>query len=202
MEKEFEKSLVNEPDLSYERHTYADYLTWELDEMVELIRGKIFKKVAAPRRIHQHATTILVSTFYQQLNKGKCQVYPAPFDVRLPKKSIRDDKIYTVVQPDICVICDPIKLDEKGCVGAPDLVIEILSPGNKQHELKRKYEVYEEAGVKEYWLLDPESQTLLVYTLENKSYKASRLMTSGDIVSSTALEGFSLNLEEFFNQLS
>ncbi|MGY6522975.1 MAG: Uma2 family endonuclease [Mongoliitalea sp.] len=200
-EKEVSNPLVKEPNLSFEGYSYADYLSWEMDEMVELIKGKIFKKAAAPRRIHQQVAGNLFFKLRSFLQEKKCKVYFAPFDVRLPKKSMSDDEIHTVVQPDICVICDPSKLDDKGCIGAPDLVVEILSPGNKQHELKRKYEVYEEAGVKEYWLLDPESQTLLVYTLENKSYKASRLMTSGDIVYSQALEGFSLNLEEFFNAL-
>lgn len=202
MEEQFNKSQVEEPELSYGPYSYADYLTWELDEMVELIKGKVFKKAAAPRRIHQYATTILLSSFYQKLTEGPCQVYPAPFDVRLPKQSSSDNKIFTVVQPDICVVCDPDKLDEKGCIGAPDLVVEILSPGNKQHELKRKYEVYEEAGIKEYWLLDPESQTLLIYTLENNFYRASRLMTSGDTATSHVLSGFELDLEKFFTQLS
>jgi len=199
MEKEENKSLVKEPDLSYGKYTYADYLTWEMEEMVELIKGKIFKKAAAaPRRIHQWLT----GNLYTELNlflKGKiCQAYIAPFDVRLPVNSKKDDKIYTVVQPDICVVCDMEKLDERGCIGAPDLIVEVLSPGNKQTELQHKYEVYEVSGVKEYWLVDPEGQTLLIYNLVHGKYHASRLMTSGDIAKSSVIEGFELDLGVFF----
>lgn len=133
----------------------------------------------------------------QFLKGKKCQAYIAPFDVRLPVKSKRDDKIYTVVQPDICVVCDPEKLDDRGCIGAPDLVVEVLSPGNKQLELQHKYEVYESSGIKEYWIMDPDSQTLLIYTLKDGKYQASRLMTTGDKAKSSVLEGFELDLGEF-----
>ena len=199
MEKEENKSLVKEPDLSYGKYTYADYLTWEMEEMVELIKGKVFKKAAAaPRRIHQWLT----GNLHTELNlflKGKiCQAYIAPFDVRLPVNSKKDDKIYTVVQPDICVVCDMEKLDERGCIGAPDLIVEVLSPGNKQTALQHKYEVYEVSGVKEYWLVDPEGQTLLIYNLVHGKYHASRLMTSGDIAKSSVIEGFELDLGVFF----
>lgn len=199
MEKDVEKSLVKEPDLSYGNYTYADYLTWEMEEMVELIKGKIFKKAAAaPKRIHQWLTGNLHTEMNLFLKGKKCQAYIAPFDVRLPVKSKKDDKIHTVVQPDICVVCDEKKLDDRGCIGAPDLVVEVLSPGNKQVELQHKYEVYEESGVTEYWLVDPESQTLLIYSLANGKYQASRLMTTGDIAKSAVLIGFELNLEAFF----
>ena len=202
MEKEDNRSLVKEPDLSYGNYTYADYLTWEMEEMVELIKGKIFKKAAAaPRRIHQWLTGNLHTELNLFLKGKKCQAYIAPFDVRLPVKSTKDDKIYTVVQPDICVVCDMEKLDDRGCIGAPDLVVEVLSPGNKQLELQHKYEVYEEAGVKEYWLLDPEGQTLLIYTLVQGKYQASRLMTSGDFATSSVIAGFKLDLEAFFAEI-
>jgi Uma2 family endonuclease len=200
MEKNVEKSLVKEPDLSYGNYTYADYLTWEMEEMVELIKGKIFKKAAAaPRRVHQWLTGNLYTELNLFLKGHKCQAYIAPFDVRLPVKSKKDDKIHTVVQPDICVVCDIEKLDERGCLGAPDLVVEVLSPGNKQVELQHKYEVYEESGVKEYWLVDPESQTLLIYSLVNGKYQASRLLTIGDKAKSAVIEGFELNLALFFS---
>jgi Uma2 family endonuclease len=106
-----------------------------------------------------------------------------------------------VVQPDICVICDPSKLDEKGCIGAPDIVVEILSPGNNRKELKNKYEAYEEAGVKEYWLIHPEEKTFLKYVLTNSRFQASRLMTSGDEVTTEVLPGFVLSLDELFDKL-
>lgn len=203
MEKDLKNSIVKEPDITYGNYTYADYLTWDMEEMVELIKGKVFKKsAAAPRRIHQW----LAGNLYTEMNlflKGKkCQAYIAPIDVRLPVKSKRDDKIYTVVQPDIFVVCDPAKLDDRGCIGAPDLVVEVLSPGNKQLELQHKFEVYESSGIKEYWIVDPDSQILLVYTLKDGKYQASRLMTYGDKVKSSVLKGFELDLGEFFADIT
>jgi Uma2 family endonuclease len=106
-----------------------------------------------------------------------------------------------VVQPDICVICDKTKLDEFGCIGAPDLIVEILSPGNNKKELQNKYEVYEESGVKEYWIIQPYELTLMIYTLVNKKYIPSKLFTSGDIVESKCIKGFKLDLEEIFSNL-
>jgi len=202
MEKEKTKSYVKEPDLSYGGYTYADYLSWDIEEMVELIKGKVFKKAAAaPNRIHQRLTGDLYTELNMFLKGKKCQAYIAPFDVRLPVQSKKDDKIYTVVQPDICVVCDLDKLDDRGCIGAPDLVVEVLSPGNKQLELQHKYEVYEASGVKEYWLMDAAGQTLLIYTLIQGKYQSSRLMTSGDRPRSSAVPGFELDLEAFFAEI-
>jgi Uma2 family endonuclease len=203
MEKNEDKSMVKEPNLSYGNYTYADYLTWDMEEMVELIKGKVFKKAAAaPRRVHQWLTGNLHTEMNIFLKGKKCQAYIAPFDVRLPVKSKKDNKIFTVVQPDICVVCDLEKLDDRGCVGAPDLVVEVLSPGNKQLELQHKYEVYEESGIKEYWLVDPEGQTLLIYTLVQDKYRSSRLMTLGDIAKSAVIKGFELDLSTYFSELN
>lgn len=128
-------------------------------------------------------------------------MYTAPFDVRLPVSSRKHTDIDTVVQPDLCVVCDPEKLDELGCVGAPDLIVEILSPGNNKKELQLKYEVYEASGVKEYWVVHPDERTLLIYTLEGGKYRPSRLFTFGDRVRSQAIPGFELDLEEVFGEL-
>src|SRR5690554_2567999 len=127
----------------------------------------MFKSAAAaPRRIHQEISIIVSNKLYNFLKGNKCKVYSAPFDVRLPIKSKKHEDIDTVVQPDICVVCNPEKLDDLGCIGAPDLIVEILSPGNNRKELQNKYEVYEESGVKEYWIIHREERTLLVYTLK------------------------------------
>ena len=128
-------------------------------------------------------------------------MYVAPFDVRLPVSSRRHEDIDTVIQPDLCVVCDPEKLDELGCVGAPDLIVEILSPGNNKKELQLKYEVYEASGVKEYWVVHPDERTLLIYTLEAGNYRPSRLFTLGDQVRSQTLGGFVLDLDEVFGEL-
>lgn len=191
---------AEEPDYSYGKYTYADYLKWRLDEQVELIKGKIFKMSPAPKRIHQKVSIDIASKLYNFLKGKPCQVYDAPFDVRLPIKSKKNEDIVTVVQPDICVICDPTKLDEAGCIGAPDIVIEILSKGNNKKELQNKYEVYEESGVKEYWVIHPEEQTVLIYTLVNNHYQPSRLLTRGDEIKTPILQGFVLVLDDVFEE--
>src|SRR5690554_1200739 len=170
------KETLKEPSTTYGgKYSYADYLTWQMDEMVEIIEGKLFKMTAAPNRIHQKVVAKLFYLLYGFLEGKPCEVYTAPFDVRLPKTTTNNEDIYTVVQPDICVICDKSKLDEAGCIGAPDLIVEILSPGDNKKELKNKYEVYQESGVKEYWVIHPSEQTLLIYSLKNDDYVPSRL---------------------------
>jgi len=202
MENEEERNLIKEPYSSYGHYSYADYLTWDIDHMVELIKGKVFKQAAAaPRRIHQELVLKIGSQLSEHLKGKKCKAYIAPFDVRLPVKSKKHEDIRTVVQPDICVICDLEKLDELGCVGAPDLIMEILSPSNNKKELQNKYEVYEESGVKEYWIIHPYEKTLLVYTLTDGKYISSKLFTLGDHVSSRCIEGFVLDLDELFEGL-
>ncbi|GAB2502355.1 Uma2 family endonuclease [Algoriphagus taiwanensis] len=193
---------VKEPDAEFGLYSYADYLTWNFDEVVELIKGIRFKKAAAaPKRIHQKVSGELFLRLGTFLKGQKCQVYSGPFDVRFTDGPVEDRKIRSVVQPDICVICDPEKLDDRGCIGAPDLIVEILSPGNNKMELKNKFELYESYGVREYWIVNPESQNLMIYTLIDGKYVPSRLLTSGDIVDSTVIEGFSLDLDDFFKDI-
>jgi Uma2 family endonuclease len=183
-------------------YTYADYLQWTFEERLELIKGKLFKMSPAPSRIHQKLSLVITRELADYLKGRSCEVYVAPFDVRLPRKSKDDRDILTVVQPDICVICDPAKLDDKGCLGAPDIVIEILSPGNNKKELANKYEVYEEAGVKEYWLFAPAEKGCWQYMLNAEGrYFAARPMTVGDSLTTPILPGFSLDFEEVFGQL-
>ena len=199
MEKPQDK--VKEPISGYGNYTYADYLSWQLDEMVELIRGTVFRQAAAPRLIHQRISGKIFHLLYTFLQGKSCEVFSVPFDVRLPVSSRDPGKINTVVQPDLCVVCDPEKLDELGCVGAPDLIVEILSPGNNKKELQLKYEVYEASDVKEYWVIHPDERTLLIYTLDAGKYQPSRLFTLGDRVKSQALPGFELDLDEVFGEL-
>jgi len=196
------KDLVEEPFTEYGIYSYADYLTWEIDEMVELIKGKVFRSAAAaPRRKHQEIAGMLYSQFLIHLEGKQCKAFIAPFDVRLPVKSRKNEDIFTVVQPDVCVVCDRSKLDEAGCVGAPDLIVEVLSPGNNKKELQNKYEVYEESGVKEYWIISPYEETLMINTLTDGKYIPSRLFTRGDIVKSECITGFEVDLEDFFEKI-
>ncbi|WP_462266319.1 Uma2 family endonuclease [Mucilaginibacter sp.] len=183
-------------DLS-KSYTYADYLKWQFDERLELIKGKISKMSPPPGEMHQRISTILSSELYFYLKGKSCHVYSAPFDVRL-SRTINDKQVITVVQPDICVICNPKKIDERGCLGAPDIVVEILSPGNNKKELQNKYEVYEEAGILEYWLIYPAEKTLSKYVLKAGQFQALRPLTVGDEITTNVLPGFALNLSEVF----
>ena len=133
-------------------YSYADYFKWDFEERVELIKGKIFKMSPAPSLLHQVITRKMIIKIGVFLEHQPCQLFGAPFDVRFPGKSKKDEDIITVLQPDLCVVCDPSKLDSRGCNGAPDIIVEILSPGNTTKEMNKKYEIYEEAGVKEYWI--------------------------------------------------
>lgn len=164
---------LNQLDLNG-TYSYADYLKWRLDVAVELIKGKVYKMSPAPSLKHQQVSRQLCGLFYDHFRDKKCQFFNAPFDVRLydKKKSNRANRdIFTVVQPDICVICDESKLDERGCLGSPDLIIEILSPGNNQKELKKKFELYQECGVKEYWLVYPYEESITQFFLNEDSEK-------------------------------
>ncbi len=203
MQNEFQENIVNEPDFAYEgKYSYADYLRWTIEERVELIKGKIFKMSPAPSCNHQQIVSTVLSTIYHYLKTKDSKVFTAPFDVRFPKKSKKDDEVFTVLQPDICIVCDLSKLDQRGCIGAPDLVVEILSAANNKKELKNKYEVYEESGVKEYWVISPQNQTFLAYKLsEAGKFIPTRLFVEGDIYCTELLPGFELNLEEVFSNL-
>ena len=147
------------------QYSYADYLTWQFQERLELIQGYVFPMLAPARR-HQQILWNLNGRFWEHFKNNSCRVYFAPFDVRLPRKPTPDNaKVETVLQPDLCVICDLTKLDDKGCNGAPDLVVEILSPGNTRKEMKQKFDVYQESGVKEYWLIQPDDRNVFQYVL-------------------------------------
>jgi Uma2 family endonuclease len=151
------------------KYSYADYLLWKIKERVELFKGIIAEMSPAPNPTHQRVLRELFTVFELFFSNHKCELFFAPIDVRLlnKNKSTNDNKIYTVVQPDLIVVCDENKIDDRGCLGAPDLVVEILSPGNSNKEMNIKYELYEEAGVKEYWIIHPTERQLLIYVLEN-----------------------------------
>ena len=165
-------------------YTYADYLLWRFKEQVELLRGKLFKMSPAPREIHQRVSMYLSGELYNFFKDKTCRFYSAPFDVRIPAKGTKettDNQIYTIVQPDLCVVCDLEKIDGRGCIGAPDLVVEILSPSNSRKDLKDKYEIYEEAGVPEYWIVDPDNKAFYRYVLQEGVYIGLPPISEGDV---------------------
>ncbi|MDP2040335.1 MAG: Uma2 family endonuclease [Algoriphagus sp.] len=194
---------VNEPDIESGYYSYADSLTWEIPELVELIRGKVYKKsLTAPPRIHQSAVGQLTYRLYSYCIGKGLEVYNGPLDVRLPDTESKDDKdIFNVVQPDVLVVSDKSKLDDIGCMGAPDFVAEILTGKNHRLELIEKFNLYQDHHVKEYWVILPESQLVQKYTLVGNKYQSSQLLTSGDVVESAVIEGFKLDLEEFFGDV-
>ena len=193
---------VKEPDLSG-TYTYADYMTWEWDQLAELIHGKIFKMSPSPSGVHQVISGNLFGLLWQYLRGKNCHIFSAPYDVRLPGPSKKkgDSDILTVVQPDICVVCDNSKLDARGCVGAPDLIIEILSKYTSPKDVNLKFGVYETAGVKEYWVVHPEEQTVLVYTLDgNGKYQGNlKPFVKTDTISPVIFPDLNIRLEEVFS---
>ena len=179
--------------------TYADYKEWELaeGERFELINGEAYA-MSSPNERHQAILMELSAQIHVFLRDKPCKVYPAPFDVRLFYEEDESDD--TVVQPDIMVICDEKKLGSEGCRGAPDLIVEILSPSNTAIEMERKLKLYRQAQVREYWVVDPVNKGLTVYFLQDGTDRTINGKTYGsaDIVPVTVLPGLEINLEQIF----
>ncbi len=178
-------------------YSYADYFSWKIKERVELFMGKIFEMSPAPASSHQRISRNIGTELIIFLQKRPCEVFYAPFDVRLEKDKT-DEQAITVVQPDICVICDVTKIDERGCKGAPDLIVEILSPGNSSKEMKNKFELYEKAGVLEYWIVQPTDKTIFQYILTDGQFINHKPTTFEDTIFSSCIEGFSMPLGKVF----
>ena len=178
--------------------TYADYKAWDLKprERYEIILGYAYA-MSAPNTSHQAILMELSRQFANFLVGKQCKVYPAPFDVRLFYEEDESDN--TVVQPDLSVICDEKKRGKEGCRGAPDLVVEILSPSNTAIEMQRKFEVYRDAGVSEYWVLNSEHKILTVYLFEGEK-AISRTFRENDAVPVTVLQGLSIELKPVFTE--
>jgi len=186
-------SYVLSPDTIY---TYWDYLKWTFLERVELIKGKVVKMSPAPSMGHQVVIGDLYYAFKTFFKQHACRLFIAPFDVRLPVPSgIKDS---TVVQPDLTVVCDSNKIDKRGCNGTPDLVVEILSAGNSKHDLETKFNLYEESGVKEYWIVQPEMKTILIYSLQSGKFVGIRPSTIGMWAESLLFPDLRVFVEEIF----
>ncbi len=178
-------------------YTYTDYLTWKFEERVELIKGKIFK-MAAPLRRHQSISSRLNTRLGVFFEDKSCEVYPAPFDVRLPIP--KGKKMYTVVQPDLCVICDERKTDKRGAIGAPDLVVEILSPSTLKTDIYYKFDLYQEVKVKEYWLVYPNQKQVLIYILNKEGqYIGLKPLTEDDRLKSVLFPDLEFDLKRIFD---
>jgi Uma2 family endonuclease len=202
-----DRSLVEEPQAVYinpsRRYTYADYLTWEDGRRRELIHGIVYDLFSAPMRIHAEISTKLVAwvNLFMERRKGKCKVFHAPFDVRFPKDGKTDDnEIDTTIQPDLCVVCDPKKLDERGCIGAPDLIVEVLSPSTRKKDLTTKFTLYEEAGVREYWVIDPPQKTLTVFLLQESGKFDEGTVYKKGKAPVAIFEGLKIDLKKLFEE--
>lgn len=186
------------------RYSYAEYLSWQFAERIELLKGFI-KKMAAPTPYHQEVSMELATYFKNYLvRKGRvCKIFAAPFDVRFynyTKSAVADKDIYTVVQPDLCVICDKNKIDNKGCLGAPDLIIEILSESNARTDLRDKYELYQENGVKEYWIVFPVEKMVQKFLLSDQKYQMEGMYLSDEKISPTLFPDLEIELEKVFQE--
>ncbi len=182
-----------------QKYTYADYLTWTEDERWELIEGVPYNMSPAPSPEHQAIVSNLNWIFvdFIRVNKGLCQIFPAPFDVRFSADT--DDSVSTVVQPDIVVVCDKQKIDDRGCAGAPDLIIEVLSPATAKKDMSEKFDLYEKYLVKEYWMVDPGNKVLHLYQLnEEKKYQLKKIYKKEDKFDVDLFEGLKIDLKDVF----
>jgi len=182
-----------------EKYTYGDYLRWDDGERWELIDGVAYNMTPAPARRHQGILTELAGQLFNCLRDKPCKLYLAPFDVRLPENDEADEEVTTVVQPDIVVICDPSKLDDRGARGAPDLVIEILSPSTSRKDMKIKFELYEKRGVREYWIVDPSGGTVMIFRLDaDGRYGRPQVYTDEDSAPVGIFEDLVIDLKAVF----
>lgn len=183
-------------------YSYADYVTWQINETIELIKGKIILMAPAPNVKHQSISGNLHGVCYPFFRHKNCRLFTAPLDVRLydrKKYLLASQDIHTVVQPDLCVICNPDLLDEQGCNGAPDWIIEILSKGNSKREMQVKYQLYQESGVQEYWLVYPEQQAIHQFVLDDKGvYQLKQMCAEDDKMSPSLFPDLEIDLTEVF----
>ena len=181
-------------------YTYADQMDWDGETRYELYNGQPVA-LASPSRTHQEISGALFFQLYNYLREKKCRIYAAPFDVCLfAEEKDQPEDIETVLQPDITVICDPEKLTDHGCSGAPDLVIEILSPSARRRDRLTKFDLYQRAGVREYWIVDPEAQIVQVHLLEDGRYYSPAAYNSRAAVPVKVLEDFQMDPTQVFAQ--
>ncbi|MCF6096029.1 Uma2 family endonuclease [Thermovorax subterraneus] len=180
-------------------YTYRDYASWPEEERCEIIDGVLYMQ-AAPSRIHQEILMELSRQIANYLAGKPCKVYPAPFCVRLPDGDEKSDKdIKTVVEPDISIVCDQSKLDEQGCIGAPDMIIEITSPSSVRKDRLQKFYKYEKAGVREYWIVEPEEKLVSVFVLgANNKYGRPDIYTEGDEIKVSIFPDLIISLKGIF----
>ncbi|MBI5218691.1 MAG: Uma2 family endonuclease [Bacteroidia bacterium] len=189
------------PQLKQDKFTYADYLTWDDQKRWELIEGWAYDMSPAPKRKHQSVSIHLARIFSSYLKGKRCKVFAAPFDVCLCEKNEADEEIENVVQPDISIFCDTSKLNERGAKGSPDLIVEILSENTCKKDLGTKLILYQKFGVKEYWIIDPETDTLTVYKLDTIGrYQIEKDYSKEDKVTVGIFPDLTIEMAEVFEE--
>lgn len=198
------EEAVKEPVPMYGNlYTYADYLRWEFEERLEIIRGKIYWMTPGPGRTHQTIVTRLSFHLGNYFENHRCHLFHAPFDVRLidpMKKSKEDEDIVTVCQPDLMVVCDEKKLEERGVIGAPDFIVEILSPGNAKKEMGIKFELYEENGVREYWMVGPSEHVIYQYVFNGEKFIGRKPVIEDEKIHSAIFPNLAFDVEQIFSK--
>lgn len=184
-------------------YTYEDYCKFNDDKRREVINGVIYLMSPGVNKEHQDISVNLSGMFWDYLKGKKCKVYYAPFDVRLPKEGETKETVSNIVQPDIFVVCDKNKLDRRGCFGSPDLIIEILSPSTSKRDKTEKFNLYQEHGVLEYWVVDALHQTIDRFSLDKNTgkYKQAECFDRNDTISPTIFSDFTISLEDVFPPL-
>lgn len=183
------------------RYTYADLLSWDGSTRYELYDG-VPVALASPSNAHQLICGELLRQIANYLVGKRCKIYPAPFDVRLFEcKEDSPEDVSIVVQPDLSVICDSGKTDGHGCKGAPNLVIEILSDSTRRYDRLTKFNLYQQAGVQEYWIVDPDAQVVLVHTLEDGQYHSPAAYNSRASVPVGIFDDCSVDLTMVFSEI-
>lgn len=194
-----EPSIISEPNFDYGlEYTYSDYLKFEFDEMVELIRGKIFKMSPAPSTTHQRISGAIFFQLFSYFKVNSCSLFSAPTDVVLPIPNVPKKKSTTVVQPDIFVICDPSKVEEKCVYGVPDLVIEILSRHTRKKDIQLKHEVYQESGVREYWIVFPKDEIIDIFVLEDCKFVLKSRHAGNEVFTSHIFPDLKVDTNDIF----
>jgi Uma2 family endonuclease len=182
-------------------HTYADYLQWPEDVRYELIDGVAYLMSPGPDLAHQDVAGEIYYQLRQALGDSPCRAYIAPLDVRLPKGGERDELVDTVVQPDVMVVCQLERLDRRGVRGAPDFVVEVLSPSTASHDQVRKLGIYERAGVREYWLVHPTDRVLSVYRLGDNGFGKADVQELAGATAVGVLPGVSITWDALLARL-
>jgi Uma2 family endonuclease len=180
-----------------QKYTYQDYLQWNDGERWELIDGVPYNMSPAPSTAHQRVIGELFFALHSYLKGKTCEVFVAPFDVRL-FASEENKETDTVVQPDLSIICDPNKIGEKGCKGSPDLIIEVLSPATARKDKWEKFHQYEKAGVKEYWIVDVTHKTVETYVLVDEKYSQRKMYSGEDEIRVSIFEDLIIPVKTIF----